>query len=152
MKKSVTPERRPYPKADQKRIAKLAETLPLHEFLGVKLLGFRAGSGELQFKAGKSAVNVAGVVHGGVLYALLDAAAYQGLIPLLNAGENAVTHDIHISVLRPVMLGDTVTLKGRILKRGKTTIFAESEAWVRDDLIAVARVTKSVIRADLAPK
>ncbi len=143
---------KPYSKAAQKRIARLVQTLPLHKFLGVKLVGFRPYSGEIRFRAGKTAVNVAGVLHGGVLYALLDAAAYQGLIPLLNEGENAVTHDIHVSVLRPVMLGDTVDLKGRILKRGRTTIFAESEAWVKGELVAVARVTKSVISKKLSGK
>lgn len=148
--KVSAPGVKPYSKADQQRIAKLVETLPLHKFLGVKLVGFRPYSGEIRFKAGRSAVNVAGVLHGGVLYALLDAAAYQGLIPLLNEGENAVTHDIHVSVLRPVMLGDTVEMKGRILKRGRTTIFAESEAWVRGERVAVARVTKSVIRKELS--
>ena len=136
-------------RADQKKVAKLAESLPLHKFLGVKLKGFREGSGELELKAGQNAVNVAGVLHGGVLYALLDAAAYQGLIPTFHEGENAVTHDIHVSVLRPVMLGETIRFKGRVLKRGRTTAFTESEAWVNGKLIAVARVTKSIVKQGL---
>jgi len=144
-----TPAPRLLSGAEQKKIAKRAESLPLHKFLGVKLKGFREGSGELELKAGKSAVNVAGLLHGGVLYALLDAAAYQGLIPTFAEGENAVTHDIHVSVLRPVKLGETVRFKGRVLKRGRTTAFTESEAWVGDKLVAAARVTKSIVRQEL---
>ncbi|MCW5828077.1 MAG: PaaI family thioesterase [Deltaproteobacteria bacterium] len=142
---------KPLPATVVRQVARAVETLPLHRFLGVKLIRSKPGSGEIRLKAGKSAVNIAGVLHGGVLYALLDAAAYSSVVPLLNEGENAVTHDIHVSVLRPVMLGETIVLKGRVLKRGRTTIFAESEAVVGGKLVATSCVTKSVIRQELKP-
>ena len=59
------------------------------------------------------------------------------------AGEMALTHDIHISVLRPVSVGSKVTLTGKVLQNGKSVIFTESEAHVGGKLVASAKISKT---------
>ena len=58
-------------------------------------------------------------------------------------GEMALTHDIYVSVLRPVSLGSKVILTGRVLQNGKSVIFTESEAHVGGKLVASAKISKT---------
>ncbi len=125
-------------------VAKVLD-VPLHRFVGLELVSQQPGKSHARVIAVPNTLNNVGVVHGGIYYALLDAAAYLAVIPLLRSDENAVTHDIHISVMRPVAEGQTLDLHGQVTRRGRTLIFAEAEARVGKKLIATARVTKSVV-------
>ena len=57
-----------------------------------------------------------------------------------------LTHDIYVSVLRPVSLGSKVTLTGKVLQNGKSVIFTESEAHVGVKLVASAKISKTRTR------
>ena len=76
---------------------------------------------------------------------LSDVCAYAGLLSLLSDNEEAVTHDLHVSVLRPAMLGDEVVFRSEVVKRGRQLCFLNVTATVDDKIIATARVTKSII-------
>ena len=119
--------------------------LELHRFLGSTGLVSNNGRGGLSFVVGNHTANPAGVLHGGVVYLLCDVCAYAGLLSILPDDREAVTHDIHVSVLRAVNLGDTVQMTSRILKQGRILCFFDVQAVVADELIATARVTKSLI-------
>lgn len=120
--------------------------VPLHRFLGVELVRQEAGEAVARFKAGPNTMNYVGAMHGGVAYALLDVVCYMALAPLLKRGENAVTHDLHVSVLRPVLPEQEVELRGRVVQKGRSLVFCESQAWAGGRLTATARVTKSLVR------
>lgn len=85
-------------------------------------------------------------MNGGVLSVLLDASAYLALEPALGADEDAVSHDLHISMLRPVMIGDRVDLRGELVQKGRRVAFVNSEARVNGRLVATARITKSIVQ------
>lgn len=125
-------------------VAKVLD-VPLHRFVGLELVHQQPGKSHARVIAVPNTLNNVGVVHGGIYYALLDASAYLAVIPLLRSGENAVTHDIHVSMMRPVAEGQILDLHGQVTRRGRSLIFAEAEARVGDKLIATARVTKSVV-------
>lgn len=57
-----------------------------------------------------------------------------------------LTHDIYVSVLRPVSVGSKVTLSGKVLQSGKNVIFLESEAHVGGKLVASAKLSKTRTR------
>lgn len=119
--------------------------LPLHRYLGVTRLTSEEGRGTLAFEVGESSENPAGVLHGGVIYALCDVCAYAGLLSLLAPDQEAVTHDLHISVMRPAQHGDIVVIESRPVRLGRRIGFFEVTATVGDTVIATARVTKSII-------
>ena len=121
------------------------KNLPLHISLGVRDIKSEDGAGTLVAIAHKDVLNPAGLYHGGIIYMLCDVCAYSGLISALGDQEDAVTHDIHVSVLRPVKEGSEVIYKSSIVKRGRTLCFINVEARSNDKLIATARVTKSMI-------
>lgn len=118
---------------------------PLHQFLGVADIHSADGQGEIRITVTDELVNPAGVFHGGVVYVLSDVCAYAGLLSLLNDNEEAVTHDLHVSILRPAMRGDEVVFRSEVVKRGRQLCFIDVTASVNDKIIATVRVTKSVI-------
>lgn len=118
---------------------------PLHQFLGVADIHSADGQGEIRITVTDELVNPAGVFHGGVVYVVSDVCAYAGLLSLLNDNEEAVTHDLHVSILRPATRGDEVVFRSEVVKRGRQLCFIDVTASVNDKIIATARVTKSVI-------
>jgi uncharacterized protein (TIGR00369 family) len=118
--------------------------IPLHRFLGMELRDPAEPSAGIWFPVAGPAQNQVAMLHGGVVYTLLDVAA---LLPHLSDDEHAVTHDLTVSLLRPVSAGRRVDVRGTVLRRGRAVSFMRAEATVEGDIVAAAQVTKSVVRA-----
>ncbi|SDY18233.1 uncharacterized domain 1-containing protein [Modestobacter sp. DSM 44400] len=121
--------------------------IPLHRFVGVELLDPADPPAGIWFPVGVSAQNQVRLLHGGVVTALLDVAAYLALLPHLTADEHAVTHDQSVSLLRPVPADRRVEVVGTVLRRGRAVAFLRAEATVDGTLVATAQVTKTVVPA-----
>ena len=119
---------------------------PLHQLMGVRSIHGADGRSSIEVEVGPDMVNAAGMFHGGIVYTLCDMACYVALLGELEEGENAATHDLHVSLMRAAQIGDTVRFTGRILRRGRSVAFLESEAHCGDQLLARATVTKTVLR------
>ena len=120
--------------------------IPLHRFLGMELRDPAEPSAGIWFPVAPPAQNQAAVLHGGVVYTLMDVACFLALIAHLGDEEHAVTHDLTVSLLRPVSPEKRVDLTGTVLRRGRAVAFMRAEAVVDGDLVATAQVTKSVVR------
>lgn len=68
--------------------------IPFHQFLGVALADPENPATGITVPVGPRALNNVGVLHGGIVTALLDVACYLALLPGLAGDEAAVTHDI----------------------------------------------------------
>lgn len=123
----------------------MVRNLPLHQYMGVTQLSAREGKGRLEFVVGENNINPAGVLHGGVIYTLCDVCAYAGLLSLLAPEQEAVTHDLHVSVLRPARDGQTVVIESVPVRLGRRLGFFDVTATVDHTAIATARVTKSIL-------
>lgn len=121
--------------------------IPLHQFLGVELLDPTRPSAGIYFVVADAAQNQSRVLHGGVVTALLDVASYLALLPRLGAEEHAVTHDLSVSLLRPVSADNRVELRGTVLRRGGSVAFLRAEATAEGRVVAAAQVTKSIVAA-----
>jgi len=117
----------------------------LNEILGVTEFYSSNGIGKLKAIVNKNTVNPSGYYHGGAIYALCDVCAITALSSLLDENKEAVTHDIHVSVLRAAVANDQVLYQSKVIKLGKRVAFMDVEVSVKDQLIATARVTKSII-------
>lgn len=118
---------------------------PLHTYLGVKEIISEEGHGEVHAVVNTNTLNPSGIYHVGVIYTLCDVCAYCGLVSQLDERAEAVTHDIHISILRPAKEHDEVVYKSSIKKLGKSLCFLDVEAIVNEKVIATARATKSIV-------
>jgi uncharacterized protein (TIGR00369 family) len=119
--------------------------IPLNRFLGMQLRDDDDPSAGIWFPVGASAQNQAGVLHGGVVTTLLDTACYLALLPSLTAAEHAVTHDMAVSLVRPVAADKRVDVVGSVVRRGRAVAFLRAEATVDGEIVAAAQVTKSVV-------
>ncbi len=122
--------------------------IPLHRFLGVRGLDSSDGRASLKITVNENTANPAGMLHGGVAYALCDVVSYAALLPQLAEGEQAVTHDIQVSVMRAARLGDEVEFTGKVEKQGARIAFLDAQACVNGKVVASARVTKSILNRD----
>jgi len=116
----------------------------LHRHLGLEFEACADGQASASFVVGPQHAAFGGL-HGGVLYALMDAVAMLALLTRLGAQQHAVTHDLHVSVMRGAAPGDRVVLEGRIARLGRSVAFVDVAASVCDTVIATARVTKSLV-------
>lgn len=120
--------------------------IALHRFLGVALLDPAEPAGGISFPVEEAALNNAGVLHGGIVTALLDVACYLALLPHLRPDENAVTHDVTASLMRAVPRGTQVQVRGSVVRRGRSIVFLRAEATVDGAVVAAGQVTKTLIR------
>lgn len=120
---------------------------PLHRLLGMHEVVSRDGAGHLAIEVSTLSSSPAGGLHGGVVYLLSDVCAMVGLLSRLPTDQHAVTHDIHVSVMRSAAMGDRVTFDSRITQLGRRLCFCEVVVQSGEKTLATARVTKSLIAA-----
>lgn len=125
--------------------------IPLHRFLGLSLVDPERPAQGIVLEVGDAAMNNAAVLHGGIFTALLDVACYLSVLPHLASGENAVTHDLTASILKPVTGGSRLSVRGEVVKLGRTTVFTRAEATVDGSVVAFGAVTKSRVTAGPPP-
>ena len=118
---------------------------PLHRHLGVTGIKSVSGRGEIELTITENAANPAGFFHGGVIYLLCDVCAYGGLLSLLDDHTEAVTHDIQVSVMQAMRIGDRVEFRSEVVKLGARICFIDVKMTSSDKVIATARVTKSLL-------
>lgn len=130
--------------------ASFAES-PLHRFVGAELVDPERPEAGARFTVGPNTEGRPGTLNGGVISMLLDSVAYLALAPSLGPGATALSHDLHISLLRGVSVGQTVELVGRVVQQGRRVAFLDATATVDGTLVASARITKTVVEPRPGP-
>jgi uncharacterized protein (TIGR00369 family) len=111
---------------------------PFHDLFSFRLLAWRAGHATLEATARPAHRNRAGVVHGGVVLALIDqAAAYAGLwCPVPGNARRGMTLSLATQFTAPVSVPDSagggrLVAEAEMISRGGTTFF--TRVVVRDE-------------------
>ena len=124
---------------------------PIARFLDMRLLHCAEGSSLMEFDAGPAHHNPMGVVHGGILCDLADAAMGTAVASTLHEQETFTTLDLTAHFLAPVLEGRLVA-EAKVVRRGRTTAYVECE--VKGDagkLIAKACSTCLILAAEPSP-
>jgi uncharacterized protein (TIGR00369 family) len=116
---------------------------PVAELVGFRLVSFADGVALLELQAAARHHNPMGIVHGGILCDLADAAMGVAFAATLEDGETFATLQLSALYLRPVREG-TLTARGRVLHRGRRHGHAEAEITDQDGQL-VARFTSSCL-------
>jgi len=122
---------------------------PIATLLGWKFLEFDA---ELQvikveMQARPEFVNPAGLIHGGMLAAMLDETLSPALAATLGPGEFAPTLEIKVSFVAPAKVGRIIGV-GRIVSRGRSICFMEGQLHnEQGTLLATASATSKIRRS-----
>lgn len=122
---------------------------PLHAGARLRIVEQADGLARVRFDVTPLISGPTGMLHGGVLYALLDTACYLALLPALD-GHDAVSHDAHFSIVRPVDAGSTVEIRSSVERKGRNLAFLRAQAFrvvegQEFPLVALGTVTKTVL-------
>ena len=98
------------------------ETGGFNEMMGMRILHLSKGYAEVELPASENNLNALGNVHGGVIFALCDAAAGTAAA---SYGRVGVTLNSNIHYLRPGKGNQSLFAKTREIKVGRTTAVFE---------------------------
>jgi len=119
---------------------------PLKRFLGMELTGDEPGVGFAHVDIGPDHLNPNGVVHGAVLFALVDTAMGKSTMSVVDEpGHYCASIEVSLRFIRPAVAG-RVTATANVVKRGRHV--AHLEARVVDDaerLVATGAGTFAII-------
>lgn len=104
---------------------------PFLERLGLELVDWRSGRVEFALSPGEAHGNRTGIVQGGVVATLMDAACgYAGLFSEPGAEpRHSTTISLTINYIAPARLGDRLRILGRLSGEGRRIYFASAEVY-----------------------
>jgi uncharacterized protein (TIGR00369 family) len=104
---------------------------PFHDLLGLHLVEWRDGFARMICDPGPRHTNRSGIVHGGVLLAMIDqTAAYTGLWCTVPGNvRRAVTLDLDCRFTGQVEAGQRLSAEARIVSRGRNIFFCRTEVF-----------------------
>ena len=120
---------------------------PFAALTGAEIAAVDDGVAIFRFTPEESTLNPLGLVHGGMMCALLDSAAGCAVHTQLPAGVGMSSIEIKVSFLSAVKAGGgTLEVEGRALRVGRQVAFAEAHARAGDGKL-VAHATTSIALA-----
>jgi len=117
---------------------------------GITVTTVEAGHVVLEFEASEKHHQPNGVVQGGVLTAIADAAMGMAGMTVQEIGWANTTIELKINFIRPVIRG-LVKAEGKVVQAGKTVLFLEASVTNEDGKLA-AQATSSVLAFQLPPR
>ncbi len=120
----------------------------LKSFLDMRMddeTGLEPGTGVARLDIGPNHLNPNGVVHGGVLFTMVDTAMGKATMSVLDDGQFCASVEVQLRFIRPASEGP-VTATATVLKRGRSIVHLQAEVTGEDDrLIATANGTFTII-------
>ncbi|CFW97565.1 HotDog domain [Syntrophomonas zehnderi OL-4] len=114
------------------------QTAPIYQLLGINMQRIESGFIEMTVKLGEIHTNALGIIQGGVIMTLADAAMGNAVRTL---GIKGVTVDCSVSFPGAAQLGDTLIAQGKVIKAGKNLVFAQADVYTDDKLIGSSQAT-----------
>jgi uncharacterized protein (TIGR00369 family) len=119
---------------------------PLRRFLGMELTGDQPGVGYAHVDVGPDHLNPNGVVHGAVLFALVDTAMGKSTMSVVDEpGRYCASIEVSLRFIRPAVAG-RLTATATVVKRGRNVVHLEARVAGDDQrLIATAAGTFAIL-------
>jgi acyl-CoA thioesterase len=101
---------------------------PLGDMLGIVAEQKAPGRSRMRLTVDPAWNNPNGVLHGGVVYTLVDYSMGGAVSPGLAEGEHCATIEVHMNYLASVREG-TLWVDTTVVKQGRNIAFLESKVW-----------------------
>lgn len=127
---------------------------PFYRHMGLAVTGLGCGWATFEMHAGEHLYNVGGIVHGGALTSIADAAAGVALATLLDKDrERPITVELKLNFCSPAFAG-LIEARGQVVQKGSRIAVCEVEVTQEDRLVAKGMATYMVLawEGDLAPE
>lgn len=124
------------------------ENSPFYQHMGLEVTGLGGGWSTFRLQAGPHLFNVGGIVHGGAVMSIADAAAGVALATLLEKGaERPITIELKINFCSPATAG-VVEARGNVVQKGSRIAVCEVEVTQEDRLVAKGISTYMIVGFD----
>ena len=119
---------------------------PLKRYLGMELTGDEPGVGIATVEIGADHLNPNGVVHGAVLFALVDTAMGKSTMSVIDEpGRYCASIEVSLRFIRPAVAG-RLTATATVVKRGRSVVHLDAPGW-RANIDALSAVSGRVLIA-----
>jgi uncharacterized protein (TIGR00369 family) len=121
---------------------------PIHKALGLSLHVVGPGKVIVEYDGSEAARNLNGNPAGGALAQMIDSAVFQASRTMLQPGDQAVTLDLKVSLVRAGPVSGGLSAEGRVEHVGRLTTVGEAR--VRDPdgrLVAIGLATLALRRS-----
>lgn len=138
------------------KLRELAERylqVPIHRFLGARIDSLSREGCAISFETAEQLLTPANTLHAGAIYTALELANVFAILPHLNENETAMSIQHSVSLIGTVAGSNKrVIVRSRMLKRGASIAFFESETFDAENMsiLAKGKTTKAVKK--LKPK
>ncbi|CAN5141326.1 PaaI family thioesterase [soil metagenome] len=127
--------------AEFARLQEILAGVPFAQLLGVSLVQAERGAATLSLPARPDLQRMDGILHGGVIFSLMDTAAAFAVHSSLETEEKTLTFNFTLHFLRPARAGK-LTAHARVLRAGRRLVTLSIEASDgHGELIATALTT-----------
>ena len=100
---------------------------PLKQYLGMELTGDEPGVGFATVDVGADHLNPNGVVHGAVLFALVDTAMGKSTMSVIDEpGRYCASIEVSLRFIRPAVAG-MLTATATVVKRGRNAVHLDAQ-------------------------
>jgi uncharacterized protein (TIGR00369 family) len=114
--------------------------------LGMYVKELDEGTSRMQMSVDDRLFNAGGVVHGGALASIADAAIAAALSTLVDlAKEKMFTVEMKVNYMAPVRDGEIIA-EARIIQRGKSVAVGESNVYSADGKLAAKAIATYMIK------
>jgi uncharacterized protein (TIGR00369 family) len=124
---------------------------PFHDHVALTIESAENGQARLRMKWRPEHALASGVLHGGFLAILSDAAVHTAADTLLKPGETLTTIELKTNFLAPVRGQDAIA-EASIVKRGRTIVLGEVDIRVESgEIVGKSLVTYMVLSSRAEP-
>lgn len=117
-----------------------------YAYLGMRLTELGEGTSRFTMTASPHFLNAGGVVHGGALASVADAAVAAALATLVDPAREAIaTVEMKINYIAPVRGGD-ISCEARIIQRGRSVAVGESSVYDGEGRLVAKAMATFMIR------
>ena len=109
-------------------IGRILEKAPYFNLIGMDLHHLEPGRCDFRLQTENRHLQPFGVIHGGVLASILDAACFWSVFGALDQNLSLTTTDLKIDYLAPVPAGRGLIVTGEAIKIGRTLCLSQARA------------------------
>jgi acyl-CoA thioesterase len=111
---------------------------PLHEVLQIHFVEAAAGRARLEMVVAERHLRTFGMLHGGVMATLLDAAMGSAAMTLAPPENDVVTVQLNVNFIRAAWEGEALAATSEIVHAGRRTAVARSELRTADGALVAS--------------
>ncbi len=116
---------------------------PLWKLVDMKITSLEWGRSEMVMEVKDTYLNVMGNCHGGITATFADTVMGAALYSMEAV---TATIEMNINYLVPIEAGQTLTGRGEVLRKGKTTAVIRADLFVEQTMVATARGTYKILK------